>query len=80
MILYLVAVATTLSLLEDVPGFGEIRHDGVRVSLGDAEVHRNIAEPYFGVVSDAEQSSTVVGEQAPVGHGANVPEIIEIDC
>lgn len=75
MFLYLVAVATTLSLLQDVPGFGEIRDDGVRVSFGDTEVDRNIAEAYFRVVGDAEQSATVVGEQVPVGHGINVPEI-----
>ena len=75
MALHLVAVSTTLSLLEDVAGFGEIGDDGVRVSLGDAEVGRDVAEANFRIVGDAEQRSAVVGEEAPVGHGANVPEI-----
>jgi len=74
-VLHLIAVAATLSLLEDVPGFGEIRDDGVRVALGDAEVDRNIAEAYLRVVGDAEQGSTVIGEEAPVGHWVNISEI-----
>lgn len=68
MALHLIAVSTTLSLLEDVAGFGEIRDDCVRVSLGDAEVGCDIAETYFRIVGDAEQSSTMAREEAPVGH------------
>jgi len=75
MVLYLVAIAATLSLLDDVPGFGEIGDDGERVSLGDAEVGRDVAQAYFRVVGDAEQSPTVIGEEAPVGHLCNLPEI-----
>ena len=75
MALHLIAVSTTLSLLEDVAGFGEIRDDCVRVSLGNAEVDCDIAEAYFRIASDAQQSSTMVREEAPVGHRANVPEI-----
>ena len=41
--LYLIAIAPTLLLLDDVAGIGQIGDEGVRMPLGDVEVGRNVA-------------------------------------
>jgi hypothetical protein len=68
LLLHLIAIAATLPLLDDVTGFGQIGDDGVGVSLRDAKIGRNVAQAYFRIVGDTQQSPTVVGEEAPIGH------------
>jgi hypothetical protein len=75
-VLDLVAIPPPLSLLEDVPGFGEIRDNGVRVSLCDAEVGPDLAQADIRILRDAQQCPAVVGEQGPVGHWTKVTEIM----
>jgi hypothetical protein len=69
MTLHLVAVTTTLALLEDVARFSKVRHDGVRVPLGDAEFGGEISQADVRILRDAEQRSPVVAEEAPISHG-----------
>ena len=76
----MIAIAATFSLLEDVTGVGQIVDNGVGVPFGDAQIGRDVAQTYFRIVSDREQSSTVVGEKAPVTHQAKITEFLEIYC
>jgi hypothetical protein len=64
----LIAITATRSLLDEITGIGEIGDDGVSMSVGDAEVGRDVAQAYVGIMGDAKQSPPVVGEEAPVGH------------
>jgi hypothetical protein len=68
LVLYLIAIAATLSLLDDVTGVGQIGDDGVGMSLRYAKIGRDVAQAYFRIVGDTQQSPTVVGEEAPIGH------------
>jgi hypothetical protein len=68
LVLDLITIATTLSLLDDVTSVGQIGDDGVGVSLRYAKVGRDVTQAYFRIVGDAQQSPTVVGEEAPVSH------------
>jgi hypothetical protein len=67
--LNLIAIPATVSLLDDISGIGQISHDGVRVSLGNAEVRGEISQADVRILRDAEQRPTVVGEEAPISHG-----------
>jgi len=78
--LHLIAIAATLSFFEDVTGVREIVDDGVGVPLGDAELGRDVAQTYLRIVSDGEQSSSVVGEKTPVPHESKVTYFLEIYC
>lgn len=71
----MIAISTTLSGLDHVPGIGEIRDDGIGVSLGDADVGRDIAQAYLRIAGDAEQDPPVGCEKAPVGHSDILPTI-----
>jgi hypothetical protein len=68
LVLYLIAIAATLSLLDYVTGVGQIGDDGVGMSLRYAKIGRDVAQAYFRIVGDTQQSPTVVGEEAPIGH------------
>lgn len=79
--LYLVAVATTLALFDDVAAFGQIADDGVRAALGDTQFSGDVAQPHVGIMGDAQESSAVVAEKGPSKHGKNVTRIsLEKDC
>jgi len=67
--LHLIAIPATVSLLDDITGIGQISHDGVRVSLGNAELRGQISQADVRILRDAEQRPTVVGEEAPISHG-----------
>ncbi len=49
-------------------GGGQIGDDAVHMALGDAEVHRDIAQANLRILSDAEKYPSVICEEAPVGH------------
>ncbi len=79
MALNLIAVATTFSPLDDVTGVGQVRDDRVGVPLGDAEFGRDLAEANLGVLGDAEQGPSVVGEKAPMNHAEKIADCVELD-
>jgi hypothetical protein len=68
----LVAVPPTVLLLDDVPGLGQVGDDAVGVTLGDGKACCDVAQTYFGVVSDTQEGPTVVGEEVPLSHGKEV--------
>ena len=68
MVLDAVAIATTVLVLDDVAGFGQVGDDAKRGALGDAERRGDLAEAHAGVVGDADEDSGVVGEEGPLRH------------
>jgi hypothetical protein len=75
LLLNLIAIAATLSLLNDVARVGQIGDNGIGVSLRYAKVGGDVTEAYFGIAGDAQQSPPVVGEEAPVGHVEKLSDI-----
>lgn len=73
--LHLVAISATLSLLDDIAGFGQIADDGVRVALGDPEIRSDVAQANLWILGDTEERSAMVGEEAPVGHEKKIPNV-----
>ena len=71
----LVAVAPPLLFLNHVAGFGQVVDDAVGASLGYPEGNRYVAEADIGVPGDAQEGSTVVGEEGPWRHFIKVPDI-----
>lgn len=66
MVLHAVPVASTVALLDDVAGGGEIGDDAVGTSLGDPERRREISEADAGVVRDTQQDACVVRQKGPL--------------
>ena len=62
-----VAVAPAMSLAFEESGFGEVSHDPLGCSFGDADRLGDVSEPDVGIVGDAEQHLGVVCEESPVG-------------
>jgi hypothetical protein len=73
-ILNLIQVAPSLSLLDDVTSLGQIVHDAVRASLGDAELRGDVLQANFRIVCDTEEHSAVIGKKVPRGHGGNLAD------
>jgi hypothetical protein len=72
MLLYLIAIPTTILLLEDVAGFIQIIDDSVRASFGNTERLRDVAQSDVRVVGDAQERTTVVGKEGPGLHDENL--------
>src|SRR5205085_11007366 len=64
----LVAVTPALLLLDDVAGLGEVGDDAVGAALGDPDPLGDVAQPDAGVMGDADQHPSVVGEEVPTLH------------
>jgi hypothetical protein len=62
-----IAVPASYPLLDDVPGLGEVVHDGERPPLRDAERRPDVTEADIGVVGHAEQCAPIVGQESPLG-------------
>ncbi len=73
MALNLIAVATTFPKFDDVTGVGQVGDDRVGVPLSDAEFGRDLAKANLGVLGDAEERPSVVGEKAPMSHSEKIP-------
>jgi hypothetical protein len=63
--LKLVAASATISFLDDVARFGEVSDDSKGASFRDTERGTDVPQPDPGIVGDAEQDSSVVGQEAP---------------
>jgi hypothetical protein len=64
----LVAIPPAVLGLDQVAGGGEVGHDPVSSALGDAQAGRNVANAHVGVVGNAEQCPSVVGQEIPSSH------------
>jgi hypothetical protein len=60
-----VVVAAAVSVFEDVAGVHEVGDDAERGALGDAERRGDLPQPHPGVLGDAQQRLSVVGQEAP---------------
>ena len=69
MVLYLVAVATTLPGLDDVAGVRQVYDDGIGPTLGDAELGGDIPQTRLRISGEAEKGPAVISEKAPIRHG-----------
>lgn len=74
-VLNLIAIATSVSLLHDVAGFGQIVDNSVGTPFGEVETGRDIAQAHLRIASDAEECPTMVAEESPSGHGGIIPAI-----
>lgn len=74
----LVVVPTTVLLLQDVARFAEVGHDPVGGALGDVEGGSEVPEPGVGPAGDEDQGPSVVGQEAPVPHGDNCRQQLEL--
>jgi len=72
----LVAVAAAILVLDDISGLGEISDDAVGGAITDARPVRDVAQSHARVLGDAQQHPGVVGQEAPVRHARNLPQII----
>ena len=68
MVLDLISVASTVFLLHDVAGFGQIVDNAVDSAFGDAKARRNVAQTHLWVVGDTKKRPAVVGEECPIVH------------
>jgi hypothetical protein len=81
LLLHLITVTPAFPLLDHVARLGQIGDDGKRMPLGDIQFHPDVTQSDIGVAGDAEQSPTVVGKEAPLGHPRKDSRIIaEIYC
>jgi hypothetical protein len=72
----LVAIPPAVFRLYEVARFGQVGHDSVGSALGNAEACRDVANAHIGVVGNAEQRSSMVGEEIPSRH--DLIKLIEI--
>ena len=79
-LLDLVAVATAVTFLHDIPSAGEIGDDAVGRALGDVDREGKIAQPSVGLSGDEEDGAGVIGQEAPVAHGVHGRAILETVC
>ena len=64
----LVAVAAAVLVLDHVAACGEVGDDAVGAALGDVQRRGDVAQAHPGVVGDAHEDPSVVGEEAPLRH------------
>ncbi|MEA2214307.1 MAG: hypothetical protein QOF83_4255 [Solirubrobacteraceae bacterium] len=67
-VLDVVAVAVAVLVLDDIAGVREVRDDAKSGALGDSKGRADVAEAYAGVVGDAEEGTSMVGQKAPLRH------------
>jgi WhiB family redox-sensing transcriptional regulator len=77
MVLHDVAVPPALSFFEHVTGAGQIAHDRVGASFGDAEERRNVTQTHAGVVRNAQQRAPVIRQKPPFGHDVIIASYFE---
>src|ERR1700720_4614196 len=65
----LVAVATAMSLAQDIALLNQLGKDFVGTSLGDADRSGDVAQSDAGIVGNAKQDVGVVREEVPAGGG-----------
>jgi hypothetical protein len=63
--LKLVAASAPISFLDDVARFGEVGDDSKGASFRDTERGTDVPKPDPGIVGDAKQDSSVIGQEAP---------------
>jgi hypothetical protein len=63
--LKLVAVAASVSFLDDVARFGEVRDDALGASFGDTKRGSDVPQPHPGIVGDAQQDLGVARQEGP---------------
>ncbi len=63
--LYFVAVTSTFTAAEQVPGSLEIGYDPLHGAFCNPDTVRYVAHPRFGVCRQAEQNMGVVGQKRP---------------
>ena len=73
----LIPVASALSFLQNISGVGQVCDDSIGGSFGDAKLRRDVSQSDSGVVRDADENASVVGEEAPLLHERSLifPEI-----
>ena len=78
----LVAVATAVFVLHHVAALGQVGDDAVGAALGDTQRRGDVAQAHPGVVGDAHEDPSMVGEEAPLGHGVYIlaQMFLEIYC
>ena len=64
----LIPVPPALFGLDQVARLSEVGHDPMGSALGDAQAGRNVAQAHVGVVGDAQQRPSVVGQEIPGSH------------
>ena len=62
-----VAIAPAVSFAFEESSFGEVGHDPLGCSFGDADCLGDVSEPDVGVVGDGKQHLGVVCKERPVG-------------
>lgn len=62
---YFVDVVATLLLADDVSRFDQVGHDAVHRTLTDTDEPRNVHEPNFRILGDAQENVCVIGEEGP---------------
>lgn len=65
----LVTIPPTVLLLDHIAGLGQVGDDAVRVTFGNGETCRDVAQSDLRVVGNAQEGPAVVGEEVPVSHG-----------
>src|SRR3954451_1041303 len=68
MMLHLVAISSTVALLDHVARLREVRDHAERGALGDPDGRGDVAEADTRVARDAQQDSSVVRQEAPLRH------------
>jgi hypothetical protein len=63
--LKLVAASAPISFLDHVARFGEVSDDSKGASFRDTERGADVSQPDPGIVGDAKQDSSVIGQEAP---------------
>ncbi len=66
------AVATSVLVLYDIAGFGQVGDDAKGTALGDVGRGGDVAQTHAGVVRDADEDEGMVGKEAPLGHGTSI--------
>src|SRR5690348_13883518 len=69
----LVVVAAAVLHLGDISGLGEVGHNAVGASFGNANAGGNLAQPHSWVVRQAQQHAPVVAQETPATHDSRVP-------
>ncbi len=63
----LIAVATPISLAQDIALLNQLGEDFVGASLGNTDRSSYVAQSNTGIISNTEQDVSVVGEEIPTG-------------
>jgi hypothetical protein len=79
-LLYVVPVAATGLVFDDVTRVDQVGDDGMGAALGDADHGGEVPHPHAGIMSDAQQHPCMVGEEAPTAHANTLPPFLETDC